>query len=95
MEVEPFQRKLGRVIRFHRENRGYSQESFADHIDIHRTYYGAVERGRQNLTLRVLLKIAQGLDMQPSQILHEAETRGENELPAPRGPGRPKGSVGR
>jgi transcriptional regulator with XRE-family HTH domain len=36
---------LGNAIRAARRERGYTQESFAAHADIDRSYYGAIERG--------------------------------------------------
>lgn len=51
---------------------GISQEDFADHIEMHRAYYGTIERGRRNLTLVTLEKIAVGLGIPPSRLLKEA-----------------------
>lgn len=50
-----------------------SQEAFADHIGVHRTYYGAVERGKQNLTLKSLERIAKGLDVSVSLLFVAAD----------------------
>jgi transcriptional regulator with XRE-family HTH domain len=54
-------RALGLAIRSSREEAGYSQESFARHAGLDRSYYGAVERGVFNLTFESLVKIAAGL----------------------------------
>ena len=35
----PLLARLGQAFRKRREALGYSQESFADHIGMHRTYY--------------------------------------------------------
>lgn len=43
--------KLGRAIQRLRRDKGFSQESFADHVGVHRTYMGALERGEKNLRL--------------------------------------------
>jgi len=64
---------LGRAIRARREAMGFSQESFADHISMHRTYYGQIERGGKNLTLSLLDRVALGLGTKPSVVLSEAD----------------------
>jgi transcriptional regulator with XRE-family HTH domain len=43
--THPSLRALGLAIRSSREEGGYSQESFARHAGLDRSYYGAVERG--------------------------------------------------
>lgn len=70
MEGE-LQRIVGRNLRRHRLELGYSQEAFADHMGVHRTYFGAVERGERNLTLQTLEKIADFLDVDPRTLLDE------------------------
>lgn len=60
-------------MRAHREASGYSQESFAEQIDLHRNYYGSVERGERNVSLLNLEKIAHGLNMPLSTLIQEAE----------------------
>lgn len=59
----------GNAIRAHRESAGYSQEAFADHIGMHRAYYGAIERGEKNLTLLTLNRVAKGLRLSLSDLL--------------------------
>lgn len=90
MTADELQQKLGRVIRHHREMCGYSQEGFANEIAIPRAYYGTVERGKQNITLKTLHQIATGLDAAPSQLLHQAESWNESNFPALRRAGRPR-----
>jgi len=65
--------KIGKVIRKHREALLQTQEEFADAHDFNRPYYGAIERGKQNLTLLNMLRIADGLKRPLSQLLREAE----------------------
>lgn len=61
--------KLGTHIRQLRSAKGYSQESFADACGLDRTYVGGVERGERNLGFKNLLRIAQTLDVEPSELL--------------------------
>lgn len=61
-------KKLGKHIRELRKDQGYSQESFAYALKLHRTYIGAVERGEKNITIKNLEKIAQKLDVKISDL---------------------------
>lgn len=40
---------------------GFSQDSFADYIEMHRAYYSSLERGERNATLSTLKRVADGL----------------------------------
>jgi transcriptional regulator with XRE-family HTH domain len=65
--------RLGRAVRRLRQEAGYSQESFADRCELHRTYMGAVERGETNISLGNLERIARALNLTPGSLLLEAE----------------------
>lgn len=66
--------RLGRAFRKRREALGFSQESFADHIEMHRTYYSAIERGEKNLQLDTLVRLSEGLECPLWEIFRDAET---------------------
>lgn len=51
-----------------------SQEGFAHHIGVHRTYAGTLERGKTNPTLTILEKLAAGLGITVSELIRTAET---------------------
>lgn len=74
-------RRVGGVIRRRREALGFSQEAFADHIQMHRTYYGAIERGEKNLQLTTLERVCAGLTTAMADLLREVETAGSDEPP--------------
>ena len=61
-------KKLGQHIRTLRKAKGYSQESFAYKLKLHRTYIGSVERGEKNITIKNLEKIAECLKVEISDI---------------------------
>lgn len=65
------QRTVGRNLRRHRTEQGYSQEAFAERMSLHRTYLSSVERGERNLTLQTLEKIADFLGVDPRTLLDE------------------------
>lgn len=52
--------RLGKAFRKRRQALGFSQESYADEIGMHRTYYSAIERGEKNLQLDTLERTAPG-----------------------------------
>jgi transcriptional regulator with XRE-family HTH domain len=74
---------LGERIRDLRKSAGYSQESFADHVGIHRTYGGELERGEANVTLENLVKIAKGLTISLSELFAGVEERAQVVTRAP------------
>lgn len=65
------QRAVGRSLRRYRQERGLSQEAFADLVGVHRTYMGGLERGERNLTLRSLERLAATIDVDPLELLRE------------------------
>ena len=56
------QMSIAEVVRRRREGTRLSQEAFADHIGMHRTQYSLIERGRRNLRLSTLERVAKGLE---------------------------------
>ena len=65
--------RLGKAFRKRREALGFSQESYADEIGMHRTYYSAIERGEKNLQIDTLQRLAVGLETPLWQCFKEAE----------------------
>ncbi|MDR0848306.1 MAG: helix-turn-helix transcriptional regulator [Propionibacteriaceae bacterium] len=54
-----------------------SQEAFAHHIGLDRTYVSGLERGRRNPTLDVIVKLADGLGVHPQELLATIATESE------------------
>jgi len=65
--------RLGQVIRQHRDAAGLTQEMLAERADLHWTYVSLVERGRRNVTVEALSRLAAGLGVPGSSLLREAE----------------------
>jgi transcriptional regulator with XRE-family HTH domain len=59
---------FGSAVRIERKARGFSQEVFADHVGMDRSDMGGVERGERNIALANIMKIVDGLAMQPSEL---------------------------
>lgn len=70
-----FEQALGNALRQRRIALGYSQETFADAIEMHRTYYSAIERGEKNLQLSTLRRVCEGLNVSLWQVVREAEEK--------------------
>ena len=64
-------RRVGLNLKKLREEQGYSQESFADHCGLHRTYISGIERGVRNPTVIIIDKIAKALKVSAGQLLDE------------------------
>ena len=60
---------LGKNLRHIREEQGFSQESFADAVGLHRTYIGGIERGERNVSLMNIVEIARALRVDLSRLL--------------------------
>ena len=67
--------RLGLAIRRLRKEAGHSQESFADHCGLHRTYMGSVERGEVNISLDNIERIGKGLALSAAALMAEAEKK--------------------
>lgn len=74
MEGE-LQRIVGQQLRAIRVQRGYSQETFAEVLGVHRTYLGGLERGERNLTLRSLERLADVLEVPVLDLVVEPPHR--------------------
>jgi transcriptional regulator with XRE-family HTH domain len=66
--TDSFLKIFGKHIRQLRKSKGYSQESFATKLKLHRTYIGAIERGEKNITIKNLEKLANCLELKISDI---------------------------
>jgi len=65
--------RIGAALRKRREASGLSQDTFAAEIGMHRAYYGSLERGEVNLTLKTLRRICTGLRAKVWEVLREAD----------------------
>ena len=61
--------RLGKNVRRLREEKGWSQEAFADEAGIHRTYVSDIERGARNPTIAVVEKLAKPLGVKAGSLL--------------------------
>ena len=56
-----------------RTEKGLSQEKFAELAHINETYYGRIERGQSSPTFKIIIKIAEALEIQLSELMNLIE----------------------
>ncbi len=74
---------LGRRIRALRNSKGWTQQELGSQADINYKFLGEIERGQQNPSFNILVKIATALDVEMSELFrfeHEISDRNEIEV---------------
>jgi transcriptional regulator with XRE-family HTH domain len=64
---------IGKNIRNHRKEKGFSQEELAEKASLHRTYIGSVERGERNISVENIVSIARALNILAKELLEGIE----------------------
>ena len=64
---------VGQVIGTCREERNLSQEVVSGLAGIGRTHLSAIERGMRRPTLDTFCKLAEAMNMRPSELMHRIE----------------------
>lgn len=60
---------IGKQIRTMREDAGYSQENFSHVAGMGRSYYGRIERGEQNISMDILMRLCLAFKCNPQCLL--------------------------
>ena len=68
-----FQQAFGAVVRRRRHALKLSQEAFAEHAGIHRTYVSKIEAGKVDVGLAIAHCLAKALGRNLSQLIRDAE----------------------
>jgi transcriptional regulator with XRE-family HTH domain len=63
--------RFGRTLRQKRTKLGLSQEAFADMCQLDRTYIGGIERGKRNVALVNIEKIAKTLKLTVAELFRD------------------------
>lgn len=61
--------EFGRRLRELRLERGLSQEKLGELAGLDRTYVSSAEAGRRNVSLKTIYKLAEALEIEPSNLL--------------------------
>jgi transcriptional regulator with XRE-family HTH domain len=64
---------FGITLRKARKDAKLSQERLAFAADIERNYVSLIERGMNQPSIRVIFKLANALNLAPSELLHRTE----------------------
>ncbi|CAN5603051.1 helix-turn-helix transcriptional regulator [soil metagenome] len=67
---------LGEVVRKRRLALDLSQEELAGRAGVHRTYLSDIERGARNITITVLARLADALEVKVSRLFRLTEQNG-------------------
>lgn len=66
-------RKLGNRLRELRNKTGLSQEKFSFECNLDRTYIASIERGKRNVSIENIEKIANAFNMSVSEFFNTQE----------------------
>ena len=67
--LSPATAEFGARVRARREQLGKSQEQLADDCGLHWTMVGQTERGKRNISLHNILRLAEGLQIDPCELV--------------------------
>ena len=73
--------RFGSSVKRLRYRLGLSQEALAERADLHRTYIAGIERGKRNVTLKSIEKLARALEVSTATLLFHAngsQSRGKS-----------------
>lgn len=70
--IPKYRKSFGDAVRVRRTAMGLSQEGLADGVGCHRNYLGRIERGEQNITLDMMMRVATALEWSITQLAKEA-----------------------
>lgn len=62
---------VGKNIKKFRENRGFSQEKLAEEVECSREFINRVERRKEDISLRMLLRLSYILEIPPESFFQD------------------------
>ena len=72
------QRKFGIVLKELRLEKGLSQESLANQSEIDRTYISDIEKGERNISLKIIERLSETLQISLSELFKKIEEYGKH-----------------
>lgn len=77
---ENYNKLLAKAVRKRRKELGLTQEQLGETAGIHRTHIGFIEQSSRNTTIETLCRVANALEMTPSELLIVAESHEIKEM---------------
>ena len=71
---------IGRRIKEARQGKGLSQEALSEKIGMSAKYLSSIERGKENPTLDTLIKLADALEVETSELFNYQHEKSPKEL---------------
>ena len=65
--------KFSANVRRRREELGFTQEGFAQHAKLDRAFYGRIERGKQNISHKLIAHLSYYLQVRPAHLFSDVE----------------------
>jgi len=72
-KIPKHRRHFGDAIRERRTALDLSQEQLAEGVGCHRNYMGRIERGEQNITLDMMVRVSKALDCCIADLASDAD----------------------
>lgn len=72
VKIPKYRKVLGENIRTYRQGVKWSQEKLAEKADLHHNYIGDIERGEENVSVDVLMRIATAMKVRLSDLVRDA-----------------------
>lgn len=64
---------LSSALQQRRIEMGISQDELAEKADLHRTYVSLIERKSCNFSIKIYMRLAMALDIEPAELMIQAE----------------------
>lgn len=64
---------LSVALQQRRVDLGISQDELADKADLHRTYVSLIERKSCNFSIKIYMRLAMALGIEPAELMNQAE----------------------
>lgn len=73
---------FGKRIKHIRESKGWTQENLAEKMDISTNYLSSIERGKENPTFDLLMKLSDAVEVEMWELFDFGHEKGPKELRA-------------
>ena len=68
MDFEQFRKRIGLKIKYYRNLRDYTQANLGEMVKCDETYISQIENGHKNISLKMVHKIAEALNVNTAKL---------------------------